>query len=145
MDPGSRGLPRVFCTAQILFCTGAIPFRTSARGFVLAGSKRLQQFPRVTRIGSLPPKTRGKSRGPPQSPAETPQNPRRDPAEPSESQISSGTLAEGCAPPLVIRKGLLHPRLTTFGDFPLQAISLVRGFPTILSKTITPDCFFQID
>ena len=30
------------------------------------------------------PETLGKSRGPPQSPAETPQNPRRDPAEPSE-------------------------------------------------------------
>ena len=43
-----------------------------------------QQFPRVTSIGSLPPETLGKSRGPPQNPAETPQNPRRDPAEPSE-------------------------------------------------------------
>ena len=48
------------------------------------GFKRFQQFPRVTSIGSLPPKTLGKSRGPPQNPAETPQNPRRDPAEPSE-------------------------------------------------------------
>ena len=44
----------------------------------------IQQFPRVTSIGPLPPKTLGKSRGPAQSPAETPQNPRRDPAEPSE-------------------------------------------------------------
>ena len=44
----------------------------------------IQQFRRVTSIGSQPPKTLGKSHGPPQSPAETPQNPRRDPAEPSE-------------------------------------------------------------
>ena len=34
---------------------------------------------RVTTPGTL-----GKSRGPPQNPAETPRNPRRDPAEPSE-------------------------------------------------------------
>ena len=38
--PGSKGLPRVFCTTQTLFCTGATPFRTSARGLLLAGSKR---------------------------------------------------------------------------------------------------------
>ena len=44
----------------------------------------VQQFPRVTSIGSLPPKTLGKSHVPPHSPAETPQNPRRDPAEPSQ-------------------------------------------------------------
>ena len=37
---GSKGLPRVFCTTQTLFCTGASPFRTSARGLWLAGSKR---------------------------------------------------------------------------------------------------------
>ena len=36
----SKGLPRVFCTTQTLFCTGATPFRTSARGLLLAGSKR---------------------------------------------------------------------------------------------------------
>ena len=65
----------------------------------------LQQFPRVTSIGSLPPQTLGRSRGPPQSPAEPserpPQNRRRDPAEPSERQISSESLAEGCAPRMV--------------------------------------------
>ena len=48
----------------------------------------------------------GKSRGPPQSPAETPQNPRsralgETPAEPSERQISSESLSEGCAPQMV--------------------------------------------
>ena len=45
---------------------------------------KCQPFPRVTSIGSLPPKNLGKSRAPPQNPAETPQNPRRGPAEPSE-------------------------------------------------------------
>ena len=50
---------------------------------------RFQQFRRVTSIGSLPPKTLGKSRGPPQNPAETPQNPRRDSAEPSERPSQS--------------------------------------------------------
>ena len=45
---------------------------------------RLQQFSRVTSIGSLPPKNLGKSRGPPQNFCRTPQNPRRVPAEPSE-------------------------------------------------------------
>ena len=40
LDPGSKGLPRVFCTAQNLFCTSAIPFRTGARGFLHAGSKQ---------------------------------------------------------------------------------------------------------
>ena len=40
LGPGSKGLPRVFCTTQTLFCTGAIPFCTSARGLLLAGSKR---------------------------------------------------------------------------------------------------------
>ena len=53
-----------------------------------------------------------KSRGPPQSPlepsekpcralGETPQSLLRDPAEPSERQISSESLAEGCAPRMV--------------------------------------------
>ena len=50
---------------------------------------KIQQFRRVTSVGSLPPKTLGKSRGPPQNPAETPQNPRRDPAEPSETPPQS--------------------------------------------------------
>ena len=36
LGPGSKGLPRVFCTTQTLFCTGATPFRTSARGLLLA-------------------------------------------------------------------------------------------------------------
>ena len=43
----------------------------------------LQQFPRVTSIGTLPPKTLGKSRVPPQRPrrtlGETPRSPLRDP------------------------------------------------------------------
>ena len=56
----SKGLPRVFATNQNLFCTGATSFCTSARGILLAGSKRpvapspnhflefpfLRQFPR---------------------------------------------------------------------------------------------------
>ena len=45
------------------------------------GFKVFQQFPRVTSIGSPPPKALGKSRGPPQNPAEPserpPQSPRR--------------------------------------------------------------------
>ena len=40
LGPGSKGLPGVFCTTQTIFCTGATPFRTSARGLLLAGSKR---------------------------------------------------------------------------------------------------------
>ena len=40
LGPASKGLPRVFCTTQTLFCTGATPFRTSARGLLPAGSKR---------------------------------------------------------------------------------------------------------
>ena len=40
LDAGSKSHPRVFCTTQTLFCTGATPFRTSARGLLLAGSKR---------------------------------------------------------------------------------------------------------
>ena len=43
-----------------------------------------QQFRRVISTGSLPPKTLGKSCGPPQSPAEPSERPRRAPAEPSE-------------------------------------------------------------
>ena len=85
-----------------------------------------QQFPRVTSIGSLPPKTLGKSRRPPQNPrdppktlaeprrtlGETPHDPRRDLAEASEGQISSESLAEGCAPRKVT--------LRNFRIFPLQ-------------------------
>ena len=40
LGPGGKGLPRVFCTTQTLFCTGATPFRTSARRLLLMGSKR---------------------------------------------------------------------------------------------------------
>ena len=40
LAPGSKGLPTLFCTIQTLFCAGATPFRTSARGLLLAGSKR---------------------------------------------------------------------------------------------------------
>ena len=99
----------------------------------------IQQFARVTSIGSLPPKALGKSCGAPQSPAETPQNPRRDPAEPSErppqsplrGKISSESLAEGCATRMVTLRnfrsvscfgvlgcdpnGLLENRFRAFG------------------------------
>ena len=44
----------------------------------------LQQFPRVTSIGSLPPTDLGKSRGPPQNPAEPHRTLGGTPAEPSE-------------------------------------------------------------
>ena len=40
LGPGSKGRPRVFCATQTLLCTGATPFRTSARGLLLAGSRR---------------------------------------------------------------------------------------------------------
>ena len=40
LGPGSKGLPRIFCTTQTLFCTSAAPFRSSARGLLLVGSKR---------------------------------------------------------------------------------------------------------
>ena len=54
--------------------------------------------------------TLGKSRGPPKSPAETLQNPRRDPRrgplEPSERQISSEGLVEGCAPRMATLRNL---------------------------------------
>ena len=68
----------------------------------------LQQFPRVTSIGSLPPKTFGKSRGPPQNPAEprrtlgeTPRRTLGETPQPSERKMSSESLAEGCAPRMV--------------------------------------------
>ena len=47
-----------------------------------ASSQKIQQFPRVTSIGSLPPKNLGKSRRPPQSPAEPSERPRRAPQSP---------------------------------------------------------------
>ena len=46
--------------------------------------KKCQQLPRVTSIGSLPPKTLGKSRGPPQNPTEPRRALGETPAEPSE-------------------------------------------------------------
>ena len=66
----------------------------------------LQQFPRVTSI----------ARGTPQSPAEpskqkNPQSPRETPAEPSERQISSESLAEGCAPWMVTLRNFRNPSL----------------------------------
>ena len=39
LDPGGKGLPRVFCTTQTLFCTGATLFCTSARRLWRPGSK----------------------------------------------------------------------------------------------------------
>ena len=68
-----------------------------------------QQFARVTSIGSLPPKTLKKNPRTPaeprRDPAEPSERPRgalgETPAEPSERQISSYSLAEGCAPRMV--------------------------------------------
>ena len=47
------------------------------------------------------PKNLGKSRGPPQNPAEPRRTLGETPAEPSERQISSESLGEGCAPWMV--------------------------------------------
>ena len=41
LDPGSKGLPIVFCTTQTLFCTGATLFCTSARGLCSLSPKDL--------------------------------------------------------------------------------------------------------
>ena len=93
------------------------------------GTPMIQQSPRVTSIGSLPPKTSENPVDPrrtPQSPTElgetpaetpaepsnpaepcrtlgeTPERPPAEtPAEPAERQISSESLAEGCAPRMV--------------------------------------------
>ena len=65
LGPGSKGLPRVFCTTQTPFCTGATPFRTNARGLLLAGSKRpfapspnhfreLSLFGKISQVRSFP-------------------------------------------------------------------------------------------
>ena len=48
------------------------------------GNPPFQRFPRVTSIGSLTPKTLGKSRGPPQNPAEPRRTLGETPAEPYE-------------------------------------------------------------
>ena len=57
------------------------------------------------KVSTLPPETLGKSRGPRRDPAEPSERPRGalggTPAEPSERQISSESLAEGCAPRMV--------------------------------------------
>ena len=69
------------------------------------------------KIRSLPLKNLGKSRGPPQSPAEPLQRPRRTLGEPSERppqsplrQISSESLAEGCAPRMVTLRNFRSQR-----------------------------------
>ena len=50
MDPGSKGLPRVFCTTQTLFTT---PFCTSTRGLWRPWSETLLH-PLVTTFGKFP-------------------------------------------------------------------------------------------
>ena len=40
LSPGSKSLPRVFCTIRNPFCTGATPFCTGASPFSLPGLKR---------------------------------------------------------------------------------------------------------
>ena len=50
---------------------------------ILQNVSMLQQFPRVTSIGSLPPNPRKIPRNP-EEPRGAPESPRRDPAEPSE-------------------------------------------------------------
>ena len=94
-------------------CIGPNPYHTWGARRSLCLPERteyapppFQQFRRVTSIGSLPPKTLGKSRAPPQNSAETPQNPRRDPAEPSQRP----------------------PRSPLRGKFPRRASRRVRNF-----------------
>ena len=61
-----------------------------------------QQFPRVTRRGSLPSEISAEPRKPPRRaprrPCRTRRDPCRGPCETSERRISSESLAEGCAP-----------------------------------------------
>ena len=51
-DPGSKGLPRVFCSTETLFCTGATLFCTSARGLWRPGPEDLLH-PLLTTLGTL--------------------------------------------------------------------------------------------
>ena len=105
-------------------------------------SESIKRFPRVTSIGSQPPKTLGKSRGPPQNPAETPQNPRRDPAEPSERppaepserQISSESLAEGCAPRMVTLRNFKRVRFQTPNSASFLGLTEFRGANSVSSS-----------
>ena len=70
--------------------------------------------PRVTSIGSLPPRNLGKCRGPPENPAEPPQNPQRDPAEPSERPPQSPL--RGKFPRRASRR-VVPPRMVTLRNF----------------------------
>ena len=59
LDPGSKGLRKVFCATQNCFCTGAKWGCTCARGFVLPGSKRpfapsLKRFWEFAFFGQFP-------------------------------------------------------------------------------------------
>ena len=58
----------------------------------------VQQFRRVTSIGSLPPKTLRKSRGPPSEPRRAPQNPRREPRRARDPRRALGEPRGGLCP-----------------------------------------------
>ena len=89
---------------------GAVKLRDlAAHGVVvekIQDERGLEREGVVIPSGPNSPESLRKSRGPLQNPAETPQNPRRDlrralgetPAEPSERQIFSESLAEGVCP-----------------------------------------------
>ena len=91
------------------------------------------QFPRVTSMGSLPPKSLGKARRPRRDPAEPPERPRRalgeTPAEPSERQISSESLAEDCAPRMVTLRNFRTYCRTNGRRTAVQMGGVLSGFP----------------
>ena len=88
---------------------------------------QIQQFPRVTCIGHYPRKT-SENPATPAEPcrdlAEPSERPRRalweTPAEPSERQISSESLVEGCAPRIVTLRNFKVKLLCSLGMFPIH-------------------------
>ena len=96
---------------------------------------RVQKFPRVTSIGSLPPEPSENPADPRRDPAEPSERPRRalgeTPAEPFERQISSESLAEGCAPRMVTLWNFRRERFRRlsgiFLEFPPESASRTGG------------------
>ena len=92
-----------FATMSLTLCDfKLLRFEIAAIPICNVGISKVQQFPRVTSIGSLPRKISRTPAEPRRTLGET-QSPRRAlwDAEPSERQISSESLAEGCAPRMV--------------------------------------------
>ena len=125
-----------------------MPLKQSSNALVTKLPFQQQDKPALgtARIGSLPPKNLGKSRGPPQNPAEPRRTLGDTPAEPPERQIPRSTegLAEGCAPRMVtLRNFRILPffckdsvRLTFFRvpliPFGNGQLSLIFGVPNYL-------------